>query len=133
MANTTDSQQDAFAPLRTSRFIMFTSFKRNGQSVGTPVANTIVNGKIYFITWSTSWKIKRIANNPHVTLASCTQRGKVTGPSIEGTARTLDGEEAKQAYAALGRSFFRWLFTQIYKVRYHAPTVLVEVTPAHDK
>ena len=133
MANTVDSMQEAFAPLRTSRFAMFTSFKRNGQGVGTPIAITIINGKIYFITWSTAWKVKRIANNPRVTLATCTQRGKVTGPSVEGIARKLEGTEEEQAYKALGFNFFRWLFTQIYKLRYHAPTVLIEVTPGQDQ
>jgi uncharacterized protein len=69
MTNTT---QEAFASLRTSNTALLTSYRRNGQGVSTPVGIRIANGKAYFTTWSTTGKIKRIANDPRVTPLSPT-------------------------------------------------------------
>jgi PPOX class probable F420-dependent enzyme len=121
--------QDILKPFRVSRFAALTSFKRDGQGVTTPIGLYLADGKAYFITYSTSWKIKRIANNSQVTLAPCTQRGKVTGGAIKGTARRLEGSEREQKFIRVANSFNRWLFQVIYKVRFKATPVLFEVTP----
>ena len=54
-------------------------------------------------TWSTAGKAKRIANNPAVTVAPSTVRGRPAGPAIDAVARLLDGHEADEAKRRLGR------------------------------
>lgn len=119
---------EAFGPLKASRFVMLTTFRKNGQGVGTPVSVYILDGKGYFTTWTTTGKVKRMRNNPHVTLAPCTQRGKVLGDAIDGVARQLD-EPEMQKIRARTRSFWGSLWHLIYKIRRLDP-VMFEISPA---
>jgi uncharacterized protein len=127
--NLTNTPQDAFAPLRTARTALLSSFRRNGQGVSTPVGIRVVGGKAYFTTWSTTGKVKRIANDPHVTLAPCTRQGKVLGPTIEGIAHRLEGAEAEEARTLIGGAVSYWVWTLIYKLFFRAQPVLYEVVP----
>ena len=76
---------------------LLTSFRRNGKGVGTPVGTVASNGKLYFMTTAESWKVKRLAHDPHVTVAPSTYKGEALGPAIEGTARRLYAEERERA------------------------------------
>lgn len=76
---------------------LLTSFRRNGAGVGTPVGTVASHGKLYFMTPAETWKAKRLAHNPRVTLAPGNRKGDALGPTIEGTARRLYAEEAKHA------------------------------------
>ncbi|QBD81946.1 PPOX class F420-dependent oxidoreductase [Ktedonosporobacter rubrisoli] len=80
---------------------ILTSFRRNGQGVDTPVGTVALNGKLYFMTAADTWKAKRLARNPHVTVAPGTYSGKVLGPAIKGQARRLYGEELQLARGLL--------------------------------
>ena len=122
--------QSAFTPLKASSVALLITFRRNGAGVGTPVTIILVRDKAYFTTWSTTGKIKRIANNPHVTLAACTRGGNPIGPSVAGVARRLAGDEATDVRTMLGREFQRWLWEMIYKLFFRAQPVIYEVTPA---
>jgi PPOX class probable F420-dependent enzyme len=128
MKQTQISAPDLLAPLRKSRTALLTTFRRNGQGVGTPVTVLLIDGKVYFTTWTTTGKVKRMAHNPHVTLAPCTQRGKVLGAAIAGTARPLAGAEAEQIDQIGRRSWGGWLWRLIYKLKGWEP-VQYEVTP----
>ncbi len=121
-----------FAPLQTSRVALLTSFRRSGQGVSTPVGIRVAEGKAYFTTWSTTGKVKRLAHNPHVTLAPCTRRGKVTGPTLEGIAHRLEGSAAEHVPASvLKKTLWSRLWNQIYKLR-GWQQVLYEVTPIRE-
>lgn len=121
--------QETFAPLRASNFALLTSYRRNGQGVSTPVGIHVAHGKVYFTTWSTTGKIKRIAHNPRVTLAPCTRRGTVLGPTLEGIARRLEDAEARQARALFGGAIIYWFWILIYKLVFRAQPVIYEVAP----
>src|SRR5438105_11394418 len=99
--NTTQTTQSILTQPSTGHPTLLTSFRRNGEGVSTPVGTVASQGKLYFMTPTKTWKVKRIANNPRVTLAPCTSRGKPLGPAIEGSARRLSGDEAKRARALL--------------------------------
>ena len=108
---------------------MLTTFRRNGQGVGTPVSITIVGEKIYFTTWTTSGKVKRLAHTPRVTMATCTRRGKVTGPAVEGVARRLsESEGAYMRDHVFKKSIWGGLWLLIYRLQRLEP-VLFEVIP----
>ncbi len=72
---------------------ILTSFRRNGMGVGSPVGTVASRGKLYFMTAADTWKVKRLASNPRVTVAPGTFKGEALGPAIEGTARRLSGKE----------------------------------------
>jgi uncharacterized protein len=97
---------------------LLTSFRRNGTGVGTPVGTVATNGTLYFMTAANTWKAKRLAHNPRVTLAPGNRKGEALGPTIEGQARRLYAEEAKRARGLLrigivGR-FFGIVFDRKY-------------------
>ena len=99
--NTTQTTRGILTTPGAGHQTLLPSFRRNGEGVSTQVGTVASHGKLYFMTAASTWKVKRLANNPHVTLAPCTGRGKQLGPAIEGTARRLYGDEAKQARALL--------------------------------
>jgi len=121
--------QDALGPLRGAGLALLTSFRRNGQGVSTPVSIAVANGKVYFTTWSTTAKVKRLGHTPRVTLAPCTHGRRVVGPTMAGTARRLEGAEAERVRTMLGGRVQRWLWELIYQLVYHAEAVLYEVSP----
>ena len=69
------------------------TYKRDGDPIDTAVFFTVADQKLYFGTYSFTHKLNRIRRNPDAMVASCTARGKVTGPWREGTARRLTDEE----------------------------------------
>jgi uncharacterized protein len=119
---------EPFAALRGANVVLLTSFRRDGQGIGTPVGFYLANGKGYFTTWTTTGKVKRIANNPHITLAPCTRTGKVTGSTMAATARRLDDAEAARVRAIVGQGWWGWLWHLIYALQRRQP-VMYEVAP----
>ncbi len=101
-----------------SHTVLLTSFRRAGQGVGTPVGIRSADGKLYFMTPASTGKVKRIAHNPHVTLALCTFRGKALGPDIDGVARRLAGAEAKRARKVICAGFAGWVVNGFFTLRY---------------
>src|SRR5712664_2444374 len=94
---TTRTTRDILTQPGGGHSTLLTSFRRNGEGVSSPIGTVALDDKLYFMTAADTWKVKRIAHNPRVTLAPCTYRGKALGPAIEGTARRLSGYEAQQA------------------------------------
>lgn len=93
----------AFANLQGHSYANLTTFRKNGKAVSTPVWFASKDEKLYIMTTVHTGKVKRIRNNPQVTLEPATGRGKSLGPAAGGTARILPhGEDmiAKQALAS---------------------------------
>ncbi|GHO51132.1 PPOX class F420-dependent oxidoreductase [Ktedonospora formicarum] len=97
---------------------LLTSFRRNGAGVGTPVGTVASQGKLYFMTPADTWKAKRLAHNPHVTLAPGNRKGDALGPAIEGTARRLYAEEAKHARKLLRIGIIGRFFGIVFNRKY---------------
>jgi len=78
------------------KYVAFTTFRKNGEPKATPVwIIDAGDGKVGFTTYSTSWKVKRLANNPNVVLQPSDARGTVkdgTSP-VEATAAAVQGAE----------------------------------------
>lgn len=71
------------------KYLSLTTFKRDGTPKPTPIwVVEDTDGKPAFVTMSSSWKIKRIRNNPSVLLQPCGRKGVVTPGTkpIEATA-----------------------------------------------
>ena len=95
-----------------------TSFRRNGMGVGSPVGTVVSQGKLYFMTAADTWKVKRLASDPRVTVAPGTFKGEVLGPAIEGTARRLTGSEFKRARDLLRVGVVGYFWGIIFDLRY---------------
>ena len=81
-------------------FVSITTFRRDGTPVATPMWVVESDGLLYLWTGSQTGKVKRIRNNPEVTLAPCTRGGRVTGVAVPATARILPMGERPQLWPA---------------------------------
>lgn len=94
-------------PFDGAKYVNVETFKKDGTGVKTPVWAAVVDGKLVFSTTESTWKVKRIRNNPKVRLAECNGSGaKLLGPWHDGTARVLaDATEIARAEEALAKKY----------------------------
>lgn len=94
----------------TGRYILLTTYRRDGTAVPTTVWFARIGDEVVVPTGGTTGKVKRIRNNPSVTMVTSGIRGKVKSDvTVPGTARFLDGEDAAVAKEALRSKYgFQW-------------------------
>jgi PPOX class probable F420-dependent enzyme len=88
-----------------SRTVLLETRKRDGSWVGTPINLASADGHVYFRTWNTSGKAKRLRNFPDARVAPSTMSGKPTGDAVTIHTRLLDGDEAERARTAINKRF----------------------------
>jgi len=115
----------AIREISASKCISLATFKRDGSRIATPIWFNVIDGKILVTTETGAWKVKRIANNPNVEFAVCTQRGKVTGETFGGTARILAPVELAAVIAAKKRRYVTFRLIHLFK----KDQVGIEITP----
>lgn len=120
-----NSTERAISEISNSKCISLTTFKRDGSRVSTPIWFNVMNGKIYVTTETSAWKVKRIANNPRVEFAVCTQGGKVTGQTFGGTARIVAPVELAAVISAKKRRYVTFRLIHLFK----KDQVAIEITP----
>jgi len=93
------------------RYIILESYKKDGEPKQTPVQSLEHGGLIFVRTDPTTWKVKRIRNDPHVRVVPSDRKGKPLGMWADGEARMLEGEERdkilkvfRKEYGAIGYS-----------------------------
>jgi PPOX class probable F420-dependent enzyme len=82
--------------LSDEKYILFTTFRRSGAPVASPVwAVPLDDGRIGFWTSSESGKAKRLAHTNRVMVQPCNARGRVKAGTqpVEATARLVAGPE----------------------------------------
>ncbi len=80
----------SLAALDHELYISLETFRRNRTGVKTPVWFAARNGKLYVFTEASSWKVKRLRNDPRIRVASCSVRGRVRGEWIDGAGKRVD-------------------------------------------
>jgi len=86
------------------KYVSLTTFRRNGEAVSSPVwIAPLADGTAGFTTGATSGKVKRIRNNPAVTLGPCDARGRVPDGTVTvtATASVLTGADAAPIQRAI--------------------------------
>ncbi|RJQ72943.1 PPOX class F420-dependent oxidoreductase [Pseudonocardiaceae bacterium YIM PH 21723] len=91
--------------LSSAKYVLVTTYRKNGTAVPTPVWSVVHEGKLAIWTVTDSWKVKRIRNNPQVTVAECTMRGEPTSEAVPGTARVLDDQGASRVRGLINRKY----------------------------
>jgi PPOX class probable F420-dependent enzyme len=93
----------SLAPLRNTKTILLTTYKKDGTPVATPVSIAFDGDRAFFRSYDKAWKTRRLRRNPAVQAAPATLRGQPTGPAVRARATLLDGEQARLAARALAR------------------------------
>ncbi|MGA1143082.1 MAG: PPOX class F420-dependent oxidoreductase, partial [Ilumatobacteraceae bacterium] len=78
------------------KYVSLVTFRRDGSPVPTPVWFAAMGDEFGVITETNVGKVKRIRNNPRVTVQVCDMSGKVSSdaPVLSATARLVTGDEA---------------------------------------
>src|SRR3954452_1333088 len=79
--------------------------KRDGTWIPTAVHLVVEDGHVFFRTWHTSGKAKRLRNFPEVRIAPSTAGGRPTGEWLRGSATLLDGDAAAHAAELINRRY----------------------------
>ena len=83
--------------IKSEKYISLETYKKNGDSVRTPVWFVIENDLIYVVTRDQTGKVKRLRNNNQVKIATCNIKGNVSGEWKTGIATILSDEDTKIA------------------------------------
>lgn len=83
--------------IKDKKYISLETFRKNKQSVKVPVWFVLLDGVIHVVTREDTGKIKRIRNNPSVSIALCTFNGKPTSEYFPGTAKFVDEKSSNAA------------------------------------
>lgn len=90
------------------KYVLITTFRKNGDAVSTPVwIAPLPGGSVGFTTEDGSGKVKRIRNNPRVTLQACGVRGAVKedAPVVKATAEVLLGADVQPVRDAIAAKY----------------------------
>ncbi|MFI7547669.1 PPOX class F420-dependent oxidoreductase [Actinoplanes sp. NPDC049599] len=91
--------------LGAEKYVLLTTFRRDGRAVGTPLWVVPDGSGVAFWTPDGTGKVKRIRNSGRVTMAACDMRGNVAGEPIEAQARIGDADDRRRVVGALNRKY----------------------------
>ncbi|MGB3593057.1 MAG: PPOX class F420-dependent oxidoreductase [Ornithinimicrobium sp.] len=99
------------------KYIAFTTFRRSGDDVTTPVwVAPLAGGRAGFTTSASSGKAKRLAHTSQVLLQPCDQRGRIKGETrrVNGEAHVaLPGDPEFDEVVAAIKTKYGWAATAI--------------------
>jgi len=91
--------------LAAEKYVLVTSFRKDGTPVPTPVWAAVDGDVLVAWTVAGSGKVKRIGNNPEVTITACDLRGNPRGEAIKGRAEVLSAEETERVRSLLKKKY----------------------------
>jgi uncharacterized protein len=101
------------------KHMLLTTFRKSGAGVATPVWTAPVSdGRVGMWTGAGTGKYKRLRNNPHVTIQTCTARGKPKpGAAIlNGTAEIVQSGALFDEVQASIRAKYGWLIPIVKRI-----------------
>ena len=126
----------SFEHLEGHRYARLTTYRKSGEPVPIPVWFAVVrypDDRVYVFTDARSGKAKRIRNDPQVTLAPSTFRGRPRGEEVRAEARVLDRAEHEVADRALREKYgwqYRLALAVIRLLGLSARQAFLEMRPA---
>ncbi len=89
------------------KYVSLVTFRRSGEPVATPVWFADLGGTFGVITETNVGKVKRIRNNPRVTVTPCDMRGQHLdgAATLSATASIVAGDEALRVRRAIRRKY----------------------------
>ncbi|MGW4792301.1 PPOX class F420-dependent oxidoreductase [Nonomuraea sp. NPDC004297] len=91
--------------LGQEQYVSVTSYRKDGTPVATPVWAVQDGAAVLIWTAADSGKVKRIRNNPEVSVAGCDFRGKLNTPPVQGRAEILDAAATERVRDLLRRKY----------------------------
>ncbi|MFI1441879.1 PPOX class F420-dependent oxidoreductase [Streptomyces fructofermentans] len=95
----------ALERLAAGKYLLVTSYRKNGTPVATPVWVVRDGEALGVWTVTDSWKVKRIRNRADVLVGPCDVRGRPTGEQVPGTAEICDADATARYRKLLARKY----------------------------
>ncbi|MBQ0795864.1 PPOX class F420-dependent oxidoreductase [Zhongshania sp.] len=92
-------------PLHQASYILFSTKKRDGSFVATPVWCAGDDNTLYIFSAGQAGKVKRVRNFSECKIAPCTVTGKPLGDNINGSAHLIDDAESQLAHRQLVKKY----------------------------
>lgn len=107
MTEPAPADDQAWMDVGRASYVSFTSYRKNGIPVSTPVWIAPDGDDLYFFSDTGAFKVARIRNNPAVTLQPCDVRGRVkTGaPLVTGVAEVLEHADSPRVRRIVNRKY----------------------------
>src|SRR5512144_3064618 len=94
-----------FDDVAQSKYILLTTFTKDGRPKPTPIWAAPDGDRLLVITEEDSWKVKRIRNTTHVTLAACDVKGTPKSEAVDATATILGKSHTGLVYDAISKRY----------------------------
>ncbi|KOV92305.1 PPOX class F420-dependent oxidoreductase [Streptomyces sp. NRRL B-3648] len=91
--------------LGSGKYLLVTSFRKNGTPVATPVWVVRDGDALGVWTVAGSWKVKRIRRRPDVLVGPCDVRGNPTGDQKPATAEIADAATTARYRKLIARKY----------------------------
>ncbi|MFJ8048600.1 PPOX class F420-dependent oxidoreductase [Streptomyces luteogriseus] len=91
--------------LGAGKYLLVTSYRKNGTPVATPVWVVRDGDALGVWTPADSWKVKRIRNRADVLVGPCDLRGNPTGDQVPATAEICDAATTGRYRQLIGRKY----------------------------
>lgn len=91
--------------LGAGKYLLITSYRRNGTPVATPVWVVRDGAALGAWTAADSWKVKRIRNRADVLVGPCDLRGNPTGDQVPATAELCDPATSARYRQLIARKY----------------------------
>ncbi|GGS42749.1 PPOX class F420-dependent oxidoreductase [Streptomyces griseoviridis] len=96
---------EALARLGAGKYLLFTSFRKNGTPVATPVWVVRDGDALGVWTVAASWKVKRVRHRADVLVGPCDVRGNPTGDLTPATAEICDAATTARYRKLIARKY----------------------------
>ncbi|EYT82445.1 PPOX class F420-dependent oxidoreductase [Streptomyces andamanensis] len=96
---------DPVARLGAGKYVLITSYRKNGTPVATPVWVVRDGAALGVWTAADSWKVKRIRARPDVLVGPCDVRGHPTGDQLPATAEICDRDTTARYRGLIARKY----------------------------
>ncbi|MBT2419430.1 PPOX class F420-dependent oxidoreductase [Streptomyces sp. ISL-22] len=93
------------ARLGAGKYLLITSYRKNGTGVATPVWVVPDGDALGIWTVADSWKVKRIRARGDVLVGPCDLRGRPTGEQVPATAEICDEATSARYRALIARKY----------------------------
>lgn len=95
----------AQAGLGAGKYLLVTSYRKNGTPVPSPVWVVEDGDALGVWTAADSWKVKRIRNRADVLIGPCDVRGNPTGEQVPATAEICDPQATARYRTLIARKY----------------------------
>ncbi|MFC5219549.1 PPOX class F420-dependent oxidoreductase [Streptomyces coerulescens] len=96
---------DTLARLGAGKYMLITSYRKNGTPVATPVWVVRDGDTLGVRTPADSWKVKRIRARGDILVGPCDLRGNPTGEQVPATAEITDETTGARYRKLIGRKY----------------------------